>query len=395
MNTRRLDPVDPTTNDEAAGFDIQDNFERFHQRDEMFRRSRWDESIRDEKVDRFYRTHSEPLSSCHTADGFSQRDYAIRNAGWHVSEILADSSRDEDRREGFNDEYSSQVDVARARFEYATREEAATDVKRAARRLGADLVGITAFDSRWMYTKKFRDRSKVEKPQEIPSDMTSVVVIAKAMDYQLMRTVPSALGSTATGLGYAHDATVVISIAQYIRNIGYKAIASMNDTSISIPLAIKAGLGEYGRLGLLITKEFGPRVRIGKVYTDLPLSHDEPIQFGVREFCGICFRCAKECPVKAISHDKPTPHIHNRSNIRGVRKWSIDAEKCFGLWAAQNTDCSICIRACPYNKDYSTWWHRVARWFAGTRLRRLLHWFDIKMGYGKRLAPKEWWQSRR
>ena len=43
----------------------------------------------------------------------------------------------------------------------------------------------------------------------------------------------------------------------------------------------KAGLGEYGRLGLLITPEFGPRVRIGKIFTDLPLSHDEPRSFVV------------------------------------------------------------------------------------------------------------------
>ena len=73
------------------------------------------------------------------------------------------------------------------------------------------------------------------------------------MDYELVRTVPSALSGSATGLGYSHDALVVLSLAQYIRNLGYEAIGSMNDTSIAIPYAIKAGLGEYGRHGLLIT----------------------------------------------------------------------------------------------------------------------------------------------
>ena len=176
-----------------------------------------------------------------------------------------------------------------------------------------------------------------------------------------------------------------------IRNLGYEAIPSMNDTATSIPYAIKAGLGEYGRNGLLITKEFGPRVRLGKVYTDLPLAHDRPIHFGVREFCQICKRCAEACPAKALPLGEPTFRVNNISNRKGVRKWSVDAEKCFGFWAAQNTDCAVCIRSCPYNKDYRKWWHRAARWLAGTRLRRLLFALDGWMGYGRRLRPDRWW----
>ena len=40
------------------------------------------------------------------------------------------------------------------------------------------------------------------------------------------------------------------------------------------PLAIMAGLGELSRIGILITPEFGPRVRLCKVFTDLPLQAD-------------------------------------------------------------------------------------------------------------------------
>ena len=47
---------------------------------------------------------------------------------------------------------------------------------------------------------------------------------------------------------------------RYIRNLGYKAEPTMNDTALAIPYALKAGLGEYGRHGLVITPEFGPRV---------------------------------------------------------------------------------------------------------------------------------------
>ncbi len=103
--------------------------------------------------------------------------------------------------------------------------------------------------------------SSTERPNDIPEGMTSVIMVAQAMDYDLIRTVPSALSGAATGLGYSHDAMVVLSITQYIRNLGYNAVASMNDSALAIPLAIQAGLGEYGRNGLLITPKFGPRVR--------------------------------------------------------------------------------------------------------------------------------------
>ena len=224
--------------------------------------------------------------------------------------------------------------------------------------------------------------------------MDNVVVVAQAMDYELVRTVPSALSGAATGLGYSHDALVVLSIAQYIRNLGYNAVASMNDTALAIPLAIKAGLGEYGRNGLLITPEFGPRVRLGKIFTDMPLDHDRPIQFGVKAMCEICNRCASGCPVKAIPFGGPTAERHNRSNIKGIKKWSVDGEKCFGYWAAQNSDCSICIRVCPYNKDYSKWWHRIGIRLANSPLRRLMLWLDVKLGFGERMKPKRWWQSQ-
>ena len=54
----------------------------------------------------------------------------------------------------------------------------------------------------------------------------------------------------------------------------------MNDTALMVPLGNSGRAWvEYGRHGLLITKEFGPRVRLGKIFTDMPLAPDQPIQF--------------------------------------------------------------------------------------------------------------------
>ena len=267
------------------------------------------------------------------------------------------------------------------------------EIKNIALEFGAGLVGITNYDNRWEYSRKFSDMSATSRPAEIPDTLNNVIVIAQPMDYELVRTVPSALSGSATGLGYSHDALTVLSLAQYIRNLGYEAIGSMNDTSLAIPYAIKAGLGEYGRHGLLITPKYGPRIRLGKVYTNLPLAHDRPIRFGVKEFCEICRRCTKGCPVKAIPDGPPSKDTHNQSNILGVKKWSVDGEKCFGFWAAQNTDCSICIRVCPYNKDYSRWLHKLGLRLAGTRLRHFMLWLDVKLGYGERQKSSLWWRQ--
>ncbi len=386
-------PLNALTSDQDAGFDITEDFERFSQKDDVFRRSWWDERIRSKKAHRFYTTYREPLTTWRKADGFTQKDYALRNAAWHVSDLFTEMKEDEDRREGFSDAFTLQRDVASEQIAFASPEAAAEEIKLVARRFGADLVGVTDNDPRWRYTHKFSDISGTERPNDIPDDLPYVIVTAQAMDHALIRTVPSALSGAATGLGYSHDALVVLSTAQYIRNLGYNAVASMNDSALAIPLAIKAGLGEYGRHGLLITKDFGPRVRLGKIFTDLPLALDRPIDFGVKAFCDICRRCSGACPVKAIPPGEPTTEVHNQSNIKGVRKWSVDGEKCFSFWVGQNSDCSICIRVCPYNKDYTKWWVRVGRRLAGTPLRRLMLWLDVKLGFGERMPPKRWWGS--
>jgi reductive dehalogenase len=182
-----------------------------------------------------------------------------------------------------------------------------------------------------------------------------------------------------------------MTIAQYIRNLGYEAHASLNDSGLNIPLAIQAGLGEYGRHGLVITKDFGPRVRIGKIFTDMPLESDKPIRFGVTEFCNVCNACADNCPPRAIPFGAPTFDAPNVSSFKTIRKWTTDAEKCFKFWTQQNTECSICIRVCPYNREFTSVWDRIWRWLAGTQARRLALWLDKRTRNLGRKRAQAWW----
>jgi ferredoxin len=373
---------------------VLDSFERFSQVDDVFSRSRWDPAVRSEASDRFYSTYRRPLTDWRAAPGFTQHDYALRNAAWHVTDIFAEMYEDDDRRDGFLDPLSMLRDGASERIEFGSPADATRDVKHVSKVVGADLVGIAPYDERWVYTERFSVRTGGAKPNDLPDGLTSVIVIGQSMDHDLTRTAPSALAGTATGLGYSLDSVVLLTIAQYIRNLGYEAIPSMNDTALAIPYALEAGLGEYGRHGLLITPEFGPRLRLGKIFTDLPLQRDRPRSFGVERFCDGCRRCTNACPAKAIPNGAPSAERHNRSNLLGVEKWSVDGEKCFTYWTRVNTDCSVCIRVCPYNRDYSRW---TNRWWSklAARAPKLALRLADRDGHGGRLLPKHWWPVAR
>ena len=383
---------DPSRSDAEADFDVLGDFERFNQKNDIYSRAFWDPEVRSERTDLFFETYRTPLKQWKTVAGFRQRDYALRNASWHLPDIFAELKEDENRREGFLDPFSVHREGPTDRVPVESPESMSREIKHVAKVFGADLVGITAYDERWVYTHANSRLGETEKAQELPDDLPNVIVIAQEMNKELIDTVPSALSGTATGVGYSYDTLVLLGLAQYVQNLGYRAVATMNDTALAIPYALKAGLGEYGRHGLLITKEFGPRVRIGKIFTDIPLAHDGPGFFGVKEFCEICRRCSDACPVNAIPDGPPSDEVYNRSNLIGVRKWTVDAEPCFQFWTNQNSDCSICVRVCPYNRDFSSLWARAWRWLAGTPLRRVALWLADVFAPGGRTSPDSWWK---
>jgi ferredoxin len=379
--------------DVLAGFEVLDHFERFSQKNDIYSRAFWDPDVHSDRTDLFFETYRTPLKRWKRAEGFGQKDYALRNASWHLPDIFAELKEDANRREGFLDPFTIHREGPTERVPVESPSDMSLDIKHVAKVFGADLVGITGYDERWVYTHAYSRLGETEKPQELPGDLPNVIVIAQEMDRDLIDTVPSALSGTATGIGYSRDTLVLLGLAQYIRNLGYRAVATMNDTALAVPYAIKAGLGEYGRLGLLITPEFGPRVRIGKIFTDLPLVHDRPRSFGVTKFCETCRRCSDACPVNAIPDGPPTDEVFNRSNLVGVRKWTVDAEPCFRFWVNQNSDCSICVRVCPYSRDFSTVWARSWRWLAGTRFRRVALWLADVFAPGSRVNPESWWRE--
>ena len=231
-------------------------------------------------------------------------------------------------------------------------------VKRAAKMFGADLVGICELEDRWVYKTSFHPSEGESVDQPIPEH--NVIVIGVQMDQSAINTSPDLLSSAEPYLGYSKMAFAAASLARYITEMGYIAQPSFNDTALNIPLAIKAGFGEQGRNGLLQTPQYGPCLRIAKVFTNLPLEYDQPIEFGMQAYCTKCKACALSCPAGAIAMDgtfsERTTETYSICNRTGIKKWVVNTEKCYLYWRENGNPCGNCLAACPWTFSTKRGW---------------------------------------
>jgi len=107
--------------------------------------------------------------------------------------------------------------------------------------------------------------------------------------------------------------------------------------------ATLSGLGWVGRHCQLVTRQFGPWVRLGTVFTDMPMVYGTPVNRG---YCGTCRACVDACPASAISGKDWKPGIE--------RKEILDAAVC-DRWKKEHYiqfhnghNCGICSSVCPY-----------------------------------------------
>jgi len=259
---------------------------------------------------------------------------------------------------------------------------AARKVKALAHHLGADLAKIGPLWQAWVYThvgRSFGNRPDMA-PWGAPIDLshhTHAIALAVGMDHALVQCAPDFPVLLATAKGYTTSAWIAVQLAAYIRMMGYAARAHHfhNYQVLVVPAAVDCGLGELSRAGYLLTKEYGLAVRLAIVTTNMPLAHDPPVDIGVQAFCEVCQRCAKACPIGAIP-------MGEKTTSNGVRKWKLDAEKCYRYWHAVGTDCGICMAVCPWTKP-RTWPHRLAAEAASRPgpHQRLMVWAD-KLVYG-------------
>ena len=288
-------------------------------------------------------------------------------------------------------------------------------VKQMARFYGAAQVGVAQLNRKWVLDETCRNAydpdppktqkivfKDVKQPEEtetelaIPETVKYAIVIVVNQDRLTSLIGPASVQtSAASGMGYGRMGITVVALAEAIRTLGYNAIPSMNDTALSVPLAVDAGLGQLGRHGMLITREYGSVLRLGKVLTDMPLVADSPVDFGVTEFCQRCKKCATNCPANCISFGERSYDPQVDTGNPEALKWYINGKKCLQYWIDSGASCAACQAVCTYSKG-SFWGHGVIRGMtAGVPMfDSVFAQLDDVFGYGAMRKPDEVWERK-
>ena len=220
---------------------------------------------------------------------------------------------------------------------------------------GAMDVGISELKPYHVYSHIGRGTG--EYGDAISVDHSYAIAFTVEMDFHMIGPSPYPPTMMETGKQYVEAARIAVQLAAAIRYLGYSARAHIDGNyRVIAPLVARdAGLGEIGRMGLLMTPHQGPRVRIGVVTTDVDLAadHRHPA-LSVIDFCSVCKKCAQNCPSKSIPYGE-------RETIDGALRWKINADTCFLYWNVIGTDCAKCMAVCPYSHP-DNFSHNLIRW---------------------------------
>lgn len=146
---------------------------------------------------------------------------------------------------------------------------------------------------------------------------------------------------------------VALQLSKMIEDEGYKAYPipasqRVNPKELAGTISHKlaahlAGLGWIGKSCLLITPEYGPRVRFATIMTNAPLETGSPIANG----CGECRECVEICPVKAFTGVPFDPSEPREVRFKAAlcEQYSYERRERLGEGL-----CGLCVYICPYGR---------------------------------------------
>ena len=211
-----------------------------------------------------------------------------------------------------------------------------------AKELGADIIGFCALDS---------------APIADMPTLTYAVSIGVKLSDAILKTIDSAPSFAYFQHYRTANAlldTIAFRLSRKIEQLGGLAlpIAASQSQGKARPYdglfphktaAVKSGLGFVGKSGLFLSSEYGSKVRLATVLTDLPLQSELPV---IENGCGNCNACKLACPAGAIFGELP--------KTDGTR--NFDPELCSRYMKEHFQDigrgsvCGICVKVCPKNK---------------------------------------------
>ncbi len=196
-------------------------------------------------------------------------------------------------------------------------------------------------------------------PPDLMKSYTAAISIAIPLD---MSAVAAMSGEPTPA--YASDCRninarlngITEEIVNHIHSLGYRAeavpasqklVEGGTEGSVSHKaIAVMAGLGWQGKSLLLVTPEYGPRVRLSSVLTDMPLEFDYP----VKNRCGKCTKCAEACPAGAIRNVNTELHYSSRNEAIDLDKCHQNTLRYMKVPGVEYTFCGQCIPVCPHGR---------------------------------------------
>jgi len=370
--------------------------ERFDQKYTMGRRDQWDTEFKERMKD------LPAIAEVSDNPGWTLMDWAMRVAGRSIVPKLElmNLSKPNQSSTDFTPNAFESIDQRLrppdgAKLDVSDPEKITRYIKKAATYFGADLVGICRLDQRWVYSHTY-DSKKGEgghRPQQIPEEHQYAIVLGFGGGYNLRRYFPTYINTWTSNA--SRQIVTNTLLTSFIKCLGFKSIdCTFDDVALAIPLAMQAGLGQLGRHSMLITPQFGSSIRLGQIFTNMPLLPDAPIDFGVTEFCNVCKKCADMCPSHSITHAGRTTDPITVSNVAGELKWQFNPETCHINLYGYKKQCQICVSVCPFTKPH-TRFHRTVKWFVDKA--RWADPFYLKMdslfGYGKPKKADDFWDE--
>jgi ferredoxin len=222
----------------------------------------------------------------------------------------------------------------------ATRNEASPDF---IARLEAEARAAGARDIAYVQVP----RNAIFRDKGIPAQYA--ILFSVEMDKAPIATAPSFECQLEVMDGYKRMSSIAIKLTHFLRRNGYAAYpgTALGGLTDYVYLAELAGLGAIGYHGLLISPGEGARLRINTIYTNitnlpsLQSQGKENEHLWVRDFCAMCKKCIRQCPVDAI-FDQPRPRGDG-----GMQ--TIDHAACRDYFTAKY-GCAICLAACPFSQ---------------------------------------------
>ncbi|MDI6723654.1 MAG: 4Fe-4S binding protein [Methanobacterium sp.] len=226
------------------------------------------------------------------------------------------------------------------------------------RELQIPLVGFAPV-SRWEKPPKelpdtFSEWIPVEFwPQSIYPEAKTVIVIGLPVQLPILETAPSIYYHELYKTVNAALDSKAYELSNFLIFRGYPSIYLPRDAYGDIDVLLEkpfaffshkhaaylAGLGSFGQNNVLLTPEYGPRVRFTSIFTTAKIEGD-PIKN--ESLCTKCLACVNECPVNAIKKEGDFPPPVDKIKC---------AQRSKKLRKEYRSPCGICIKVCPVGKD--------------------------------------------